>query len=141
MPIIPNMVANAITNPPTAYPQITVGGEPYELRFSLMSSFFLEEKLDIPAQNLSSWIDSNVQRQHLSTMLITMSGAMLGRQVDGEWVPMPMIPSQFAAKCKPAEWETLMQLYTEAMLKVAALVQAALTRAQQTTEPQPLPVN
>lgn len=138
----PNWVANAITNPPTAFPQIAVGGHPYETRFTLASSFFLEEKCDIPAQELAAWMDSHVAKKHISSMFMTITAAMLGHQKDGDWIPTPMLPSEFAAKCTPDEWAKVMGIYTEAMSKVAAAVNKILDQAKtpppppQTPEPQ-----
>src|SRR4051812_20753041 len=127
-------LTNVITNPPTAFPKVTVGGLPFEMRFTLSSSFALEQNSKIPAQELSQWIGAQVDKRFFASMLLTMTSSMLGNVVNGQWVPQPMDPAQFANQCTASEWQNIMGLYTEAMQKVAALVQQALQPAPPTVE-------
>ncbi len=147
--MLANVVFNTLTKPPTAYPQVTVGGVPLELRFSLNSSFFIEEKLNIPTQELPDWITKQVLDRKINSMLRVMTASMLGREVkaaDGtlEWEPTPMMPDDLTRKCSEAEWVKIMGLYTEAITKVAAAMkeavekQMALQSPPQTSEPEPI---
>lgn len=121
-----NFIANTITSPPTPYPQVKVGGEAYELRFSLTSGFFLEENCDIPAQEQTNWINEKLQKKQISTLMRTIAAVMLGREVNGKWVPMPMLPSEFAARVQPDEWVHIMNCYSDAIKKASEAMQAAL---------------
>ncbi len=129
------IAANAITNPPAAFPKVTVGGASYEMRFTLTSSFFLENECNIPAQELVDWIGAKVSKNHISTMLMTMSGAMLGNEVNGKWKPSPMSPSDLTGLVTSTEWSTIMGLYTDAISKVAAAIKEATSRATPATPP------
>ena len=117
---VQSLISNAITSPPTPFPQITVGGDPYEERFTLASSFFLETRCNIPAQNLHTWMNQQTANGAISSTMLILTASMLGRMVNGQWTPMPMLPEVFAAKCTEAEWTHIMTLYTDAMSKVAA---------------------
>lgn len=130
------IAANVITNPPTAFPKVTVGGESFELRFTLTSSFFLEANCDIPAQDLVEWIDGLVAKKHLASMLMTMSGAMLGNEVNGKWKATPMLPQDLASSVTTVEWAAIMGIYNEALSKAAAAINEATKRATPAALPQ-----
>ena len=145
---VQSLIANAITSPPTPFPQITVGGDPYEERFTLASSFFLETRCNIPAQTLATWMQQQTANGNVSSTMLIMTASMLGRMVNGQWVPMPMLPEVFAAKCTEAVWTLIMTMYTDAMSKVAAAaremadkIRAKLAEQPPQTKPATEPIN
>ena len=136
------VIANAIINPPAAYPQITVGGSPFELRFSLTSSFFLETKCSIPAQELTQWLADQVAARKYTSVAIIMTGAMLGHQKGEDWVPTPMTAEEFLRVAKREEIDVISEMYAEAISKAAAAVVRALTPpTPEISEPIPTPIN
>ena len=131
----PALITNTITNPPIAYPKVAIGGESYEMRFTLVSSYFLEANCNIPAQELVEWINGQAAKKHVSTMLMTMTASMLGTEVNGKWKATPMKPQELAGAVTQTEWTTIMGLYTEAISKVAAAIQEATSRVTPATPP------
>ena len=135
-------VLAALTNPAADFPQITVGGEAFELRYTFRSGYFLETQCGIPAHEISAWISKQYDLHHITTLMMTMTGAMLGR-IDPrttKWQAMPISGQDLADRVLPAEWNAIMAIYTEALKKVSeGLNQAREALLAKTPEPTPTP--
>lgn len=132
------LLTAALTNPPTAFPKVKLGGEEYELRFTFRSTFFLEQTNQVPADDLSAWMQKQYESKHTTSMLMIMCGSMLGREVRGKWKAMPMTGQDLADVVTTEEWTVIAGAYTEALGKVTEAMRAALARLQETTtEPTP----
>lgn len=131
----------ALTNPPVAFPRITVGGEEFELRFTFRSQFFLEQSEQIPGDDLTAWLTSQYQKKHTTSMLMIMTGAMLGREVKGKWKAMPLTGVEFADRILMPEWAAVSTAYAASLGKVWEAIKTALTPppAPKTTEPEVTP--
>jgi len=132
------VLVGAITAPPMAFPQVTIGGVSRELRFTYYSSWFLETQCNVPAHKLQAWLAEQYAAERISSTLMVMTGAMLGSVINGQWEPAPITAQELAKTVRADEWTALMNHYTEAMVKVSALMQQALTAARvEPTEPNP----
>jgi len=127
----------AFRNPPTAFPRISIGGKPFEMRFSLASTFFLETSNQLGDEPFHEWLARAYKTNKLTSMALIVSGAMLGREVDGKWKPMPVKGVDLATRITHAELEVITAAYAEALGKVTEALRAAIQRLQETKEPTP----
>ena len=111
---------------PDAFPQVTVSGEPYEMRLSLRSKIFLEKRYKIPADKLSKWLTDQYDTECFTSCMMIMAGAMLGRVANGKWVAMPVDDEKLADSLTEEEFRTISRSYIEALEKVAAGIRQAL---------------
>lgn len=135
------VLLGALTNPPTAFPKITVGGEEFELRYTFRSQFFLEQSDQIPGDDLAAWLSSQYYKKHTSSMLMIMTGAMLGHEVNGKWKATPITGIDFADRILRDEWVKVSAAYADSLGKVWEAIKTALTPppAPKTTEPEATP--
>lgn len=139
--------APAVNVPPIEFPKFSVGGEFFEGRFTFASGFFLESRCNIAFVKLSEWIDLQLRFGRITTVIFTLTGAMLGhlQPVPGDpsktkWVPTPMAAMDLATAVTTEEVSVIVKIYQQVMEKVAAEVKRS-AEALATPPPQSLPVN
>lgn len=106
------------TTPGVIYPDVTVEGKPYKLKFTLASSFLLSQ-WNIPWGALEDWEKAQRAAGQGMNVVLTLAASMLGSiNATGDFEPLGIAPLTLAAKLTSVELVALAQAFNDAMGKV-----------------------
>ncbi len=132
------LMLTALANPPIVFPKVTIGGDPFELRYTLRSTFFLETSGQLGSENITKWLSGQYEHNRSTSAVMIIVGAMLGREIAGKWKPMPITGNELSEKLTIDEWAVISKSYAEALGKVTEGLRTALALLKKPdTEPTP----
>ena len=136
--IMGGLMLAAISFSPVAFPKVTIDGDPFELRYTLRSTFFLETSGQLGSENITKWLSGQYEHNRSTSAVMIIIGSMLGREISGKWKPMPITGCELSEKISIEEWAAISKSYAEALGKVTEGLKAALESLKKPeTEPTP----
>jgi hypothetical protein len=99
---------------PVSYPEVTVGGQKYLVRFG-MNSIYRLNSWGIKVESLPKAIADYQANGRNVEMIITLIAAALGKVVAGEWESSDLTPQKLADRLRDGEFQALSTAVAESL--------------------------
>ncbi len=116
------------------YPDVTIAGKKYQLKFTLASQILLQ-RWGLPWVGVFEWLREEMKAGRTQEGILNLIASMLGSTVNGDWVPLGVAPLILAGKMTGDEWTAILNVFNEALEKAQPTAETPEAIPANTTQP------